>query len=328
MIDLFGDSLFWTGLVLIFGLDLALSGDTATTIRHGVAHLPDDEQARARRWAFGLAGLLRLVLLLGVLWLLDIGRTAFALPFWSPGWGQLVLAAGGIFLIYRAVSEMAALFEGGAQPEPGSGDRGMLLRILELGAIGTLLSVDSVFLATAIGTHMVAMAIGLTASLFVLFIASDAIEDLMNRHKSLRMLVLAALFLTGAVLLGEGLGQAAGKMPVHVAIGVGAVVWGLTTLTLRAPKPMPVIEPEIPFVAERTEPVLDEPVAAPVEPVIDPIPEPQGEAVVDPFVENSDDEALGEPAPVVQKSGSKSEPRKRGTARRKTSRRSASSEQG
>lgn len=351
MTDLFVNPLFWTGLVLIFGLDVAVSSNTTRTIRNGTAQLPVEEQARARRWAFGLAGLLRLVLLLAVLWLIDVGRSAFTLPFWAPSWGQLVLAAGGVFLLYRAVSEMAALFESNARAIPEIGEFGLLLRILELGAVGALLSVDSVFLAVVIGADPLSMVLALIASLVVLMLAGEAIEAVLERHKSLRALVFAVMLVAGAALLGEGLGQGIAKMSLHVAVGIGAAIWLLNTLATRSPRLVAANEPEVPLAQDRTEPLLEVPAVVPIEPVaepavesrtdpvaepgIAPLIEPKENALVDPFDEAAvdqvvarDDETLGAPAQVVQKSVAQSEPRKRGTAKRKTARRRSSSEQG
>src|SRR5690606_23076295 len=102
-------------LALLIGMEVALGADNVVFISTVADKLPEAHRKRILRIGMAMAALFRLVLLAGIVWILGLQRTAFTIAGWSPSWRELILLGGGLFLVYKAVSELHLLVEHSGQ---------------------------------------------------------------------------------------------------------------------------------------------------------------------------------------------------------------------
>lgn len=209
MLDVFLQPAFWAGLVLLIGMDLILSSDNMRSVSTMSGSLPPDHRERVVRIAMALTAVFRLVLLFGVVWVLDVDRLAFSIAGWAPNWGQVLMAVGGLFLVFKAVTEIHGLIEPAsnvAQKNAALPD-GLFLAVAQIVAIHSVLSVDSVIMAIGLAPYVEAMAIGLVASLAILYFFSERIESFLLANPAIRALAMALLLMVGTLLVARGLGM-------------------------------------------------------------------------------------------------------------------------
>lgn len=331
MIDFLFEPAFWASLVLLIGMEVALGADNVVFISTVADRLPEEHRKRILQIGLALAAAFRLVLLAGVVWILGLQRTAFTLAGWSPSWRELILLGGGLFLVYKAVSELHALVERSGERSEGAGmtiSDSPAYAVIQIVLINAVFSVDSIITAIGLTHYVAAMAIAVVVSIVILYFAARAVGVLIERHPSVKALALGFLLMVGAVLVADGLGFEILRPYLYGAMVFGVVVLAIVKLTHRQPKTAAVVAPA-PVVAERTEPTLD-PVPEPVEPHIEPEPAPvaaidlpadEPEEVIEDEVTRDDEPPLGEDEAAVQKSSRKRPALRRRPERLRTARR-------
>jgi predicted tellurium resistance membrane protein TerC len=325
MLDFVIEPAFWASLILLIGIEVVLGTENANLIANRGALLPEEQRRRATLLGAGLATIFRLVLLAILLWLLGLERTAFSLAGWSPTWGQIVLLGGGLFLVYKAVTELHLLVEPSSVPDdkPDAGfSSHSTLAIAQLIALSVVFSVDSVILAVGMTAYVQAMVIAIIAAAVILFFAAGPITGFVARHAAIRAVALGILFVVGTVLIAEGFGMPILRDYLYIAIGAGVLVLALSKLIHRpqaaqdpdlsapldAPTPLPVAP--TPF-HDRAEPSLEpailapeihtlEPEPRPAEPISEDEPDPVDETLVE-ELPDSDEPPLGEDDTAVQR---------------------------
>lgn len=313
MIEFLLDPAFWTVLAILVGLELALGVDNIVFVSLVTARVPEDQRNRARRIGLAISSLVQIALLFVMLWIAGIDRTAFSLAGWSPSWSQLAFLAGGLFLVYKAVSELHIHIEHGSRaaevtPQP-DGERSFAAVIVQVAAINAVFSVDTIITAVGVTRSVEPIVVAILVTTAIIYFATGPISAFIARHRTVRGLALAFLLVIGGSLIAEGLGFAPDPALLYAAIGVGTLILtGIKLVEHWSRGRTDGIETP----ALREEPVLEAPVTEPViEPVVE-APEPA-----------RDEDALEVPVPDVQKS----EPKRR-APRRKSPRKAKASPQG
>lgn len=285
MFELLAEPAFWASIVVLVGMELALGIDNIVFISVLVSTVPEEHRERVRQIGMVLAAVFRLLLLFAVAWILGLQRSAFTLGGWSPSWRELVFIAGGAFLIYKAVSELHALVELRGAPAPvkpvAEGTSGVFVAIVQIAVINAVFSVDSIVTAIGVSPYIESMAVAVVISVFLLYVASGPISDLLSRHPSVKALALGFLLLVGGLLIAEGFGMPVEQPYFYIGFAIAAASLAILKL-VRRPK-TPVIA-EAPA-AEKIEPVIPEPEME-AEPVV------ETEAVVEPEVAAPDTEDI------------------------------------
>tara|TARA_R100000365_G_scaffold3120_1_gene9764 strand:+ start:2059 stop:3093 length:1035 start_codon:yes stop_codon:yes gene_type:complete len=322
MLDFVVEPAFWASLILLIGIEVVLGTENANLTANRIAMLPEEQRRRAALFGAAFATIVRLALLAIVLWLLGLDRAAFTLAGWSPTWGQVVLFGGGLFLVYKAVTELHLLVEPGLapdeQPDAGLSERPSLA-IGQLVALSVIFSVDSIILAVGMTAYVQAMVIAIIVASALLFLAAASIAGFITRHPAIRAVALGIVFVVGTVLIAEGLGMPVLREYLHIAVGIGVTVLVFSKFIHR-PQAAQKLEPSAhaappaaatPFI-DRTEPSLepetlvpevsiDEPEPAATEPISEEKPETPEETLEDESPD-SDEPPLGEDDTAVQKS--------------------------
>lgn len=215
MFEFLGDPLFWAGIVALVALDLVLGVDNARDLDRLAVTRPEADRSLLRRVVFGLGLVFRLGVLLALFWLFAIERPAFSLAGWNPSWGDLVLVAGGVFLLHRATTELATAAgpAGRRLPQSSGGAESLPALAGQLALLAAVYSVDSVVLALAVVEHPVAMVIGLALALLLLHRLAAPLAHSMAARPAIRILALSMLMPLGAFMLGRGL-----DIPVFAAL--------------------------------------------------------------------------------------------------------------
>jgi predicted tellurium resistance membrane protein TerC len=238
------------GLLTLTAMEIVLGVDNIIFLAIIAGRLPKEQQPRARR--IGLAAALGTrLLLLGSLWLL-LGLTAplFTLPDLGflhdmeareVSWRDLILLAGGLFLVGKSTYEMhskieEAKAEGEGQPARAPGKPvSFAWTIVTIAVIDIVFSLDSVITAVGMVEHIWVMITAMVLSMLVMLYFAGPIADFVDRHPTIKVLALSFLILIGVMLVAEGLGQHIDKGYIYVAMAFALVV-ELINMRIRKPK--------------------------------------------------------------------------------------------
>ena len=193
-------------LLTLILLEVVLGIDNIVFISIVTARLPEHQQKRGRRLGLLLAMVMRLLLLTIISVILKLEGNLFSIFSMGFSGKDLILIAGGIFLLYKSASEIHHKMEG------EEGDQSKNIRVTTFtGAIGQILlldlvfSVDSIITAVGMVDELWIMYTAVVVSVGVMLIASEPISKFVNRHPAFKMLALSFLLLIGVSLIAEGL---------------------------------------------------------------------------------------------------------------------------
>jgi len=172
--------------------------------------LPAAEQPKARSIGLILAMALRVVLLFGIVWVIGLTKPIFTIDFMGihgeVSWQALILFAGGIFLLWKATTEIHHKLESPQQsddPKVGKGKAALNAVILQIAVINLVFSFDSILTAIGIADNLIIMIVAVVASVLVMMIFSGPVSKFVNNHPTVQMLGLAFLILIGFSLIAE-----------------------------------------------------------------------------------------------------------------------------
>jgi predicted tellurium resistance membrane protein TerC len=217
----------WSALAALLLLEIVLGVDNVIFISILAAKLPENQQQKARRTGLLAAGGMRVLLLLGVGLIVRLKTdvvTLFGVGFSGK---ELILLAGGFFLIWKATKEIHNKLEG---EEHHASDRGKATFASVIGQVLVLdlvFSVDSVITAVGMTPYVPVMVIAVISSVIVMLFASKPIYGFVNQHPTVKMLALAFLLLIGVTLIAEGFGQKIPKGYIYAAIAFSVLVEAL-----------------------------------------------------------------------------------------------------
>ena len=202
-------------------LEVVLGVDNIIFLAIVTAALPKDKQPFARKLGLGLALLGRIVMVLGITWLMHLSETElFATGGQSFTAEELILLGGGIFLVYKAVTEIyktTELKEGEApavKPTKGS----MAAVIAQIVIVDMVFAVDSVLTAVGLTDQVVLIIIAMTIAIISMMFFADPLSNYIEKHPSLKVLALAFLVLVGVLLIADGFGEEIERNYVYFAI--------------------------------------------------------------------------------------------------------------
>jgi predicted tellurium resistance membrane protein TerC len=212
-------------LVTLVTLEIVLGIDNIIFIAILAGRLPAAEQPRARRLGIGMAVVSRVLLLLGISWVMTLTRPLFTLAGVSLSGKQLILIGGGLFLIGKSTYEIHDKLEGGEQ-HTGNVRRASALAgvIFQIMLIDIVFSLDSVITAVGMTPHVPLMVIAVLVAAGVMLAFAGPVSDFVHRHPTVKMLALAFLLLIGMMLVVEGFGQHVSKGYIYFAMAFSLFV--------------------------------------------------------------------------------------------------------
>jgi predicted tellurium resistance membrane protein TerC len=227
----------WIALVTLIAMEVVLGIDNLIFISILSNKLPEADRSRARKIGIAAALIMRLLLLATIAWITQLTQPIFTALGHAFSWRDLILIAGGLFLVWKATKEIHH------SVDPDDGREHMLEGAVTLtvgGAIVQILLLDLVFsidsIITAVGmTNEVAiMYIAVIVAVATMLFAADPLARFIQANPSIVMLALSFLLMIGMTLIAEGMGFHVPKGYVYAAMGFSVLVELLNMLARRA----------------------------------------------------------------------------------------------
>ena len=218
------DPAAWSALAALLTLEIVLGVDNVVFISILASKLPANQQDRARRTGILAAAGMRVLLLLAIGWIIGLEEELFEVFGRGFSGKEVVLLAGGLFLIYKATREIHHKLEGEDEHVEQKVAPTFAAVITQVMLLDLVFSVDSVITAVGITEYLAVMVIAILSAVAVMLWASKAIYQFVNRHPSVKMLALAFLLLIGMTLIAEGFGEKIPKGYIYSAMAFSVFV--------------------------------------------------------------------------------------------------------
>ncbi|MBX2979362.1 MAG: TerC family protein [Flavobacteriales bacterium] len=192
------------------------------------------EQRMARQLGLALAMVTRVLLLLSLSWIMGLDQPFFTFATHAFSGRDLVLIAGGLFLLYKATVEIRANVEGHHDdPARPKQQRKLLGVIVQILLIDMVFSLDSVITAVGMSNELIVMVLAVMIAIAVMMLAAGAISDFVQRQPTVKVLALSFLVMIGVALLIEGTGGHINKNYIYFAMGFSVAVEMLNLRMMR-----------------------------------------------------------------------------------------------
>ncbi len=235
---LIADPAAWVALITLIAMELVLGIDNLIFISILTNKLPEGERARARRIGISLALILRLALLGTVSWMVQLTSPLFVAFGHGFSWRDLILMAGGLFLVWKATKEIHHHVD----PDPGDGVFEAKATQTFAAAIGQILlldmvfSVDSIITAVGMTEHVPIMVAAVVVTVGLMLVAADPLSNFIGRNPTIVMLALGFLLMIGTTLIAESFGAHVPKGYIYAAMAFSAGIETLNMFARRAKK--------------------------------------------------------------------------------------------
>ena len=212
-------------LLTLSALEIVLGVDNVVFIAILTARLPAGQQPMARRIGLTLALGIRIGLLFAISWLMSLTRPLFSLLGHSVSGRDMILIAGGLFLVGKATWEIYDKLEVDHVEQTGRGGRGRFASVLaQILLLDIVFSLDSVITAVGMAKDVPIMVAAMVIAMVVMLFSMGAVSGFVERHPSVKILALAFLLLIGVMLVVEGMGQHVSKAYIYVAMAFSLFV--------------------------------------------------------------------------------------------------------
>ena len=228
------DPQIWAGLLTLTALEIVLGIDNLVFIAVLAGRVRVERQALARRLGLVLALGTRLALLGGISWIASLTQPLLVVAAHAFSWRDLIMIAGGLFLLYKGTVEIHTRIEGDAYLSADTSGRAAFLGIvLQIALLDIVFSLDSVITAVGMVSHLPVMIAAVVIAIGVMLLAADATAAFVERHPTVKMLVFSFLLLIGTTLIADGFGMHVPKGYIYAAIGFSAGVEALNQIAGR-----------------------------------------------------------------------------------------------
>ncbi len=243
----------WAALVTLIVMEVVLGIDNLIFISILSNKLPQEVRQRARRVGISLALVMRLALLTGIAWIISLKNTVFSLGIHGPlgehgerafetdfSWKDLILLAGGLFLMWKATTEIHHSVDDDGAHDDGLLDKKKVVSttftaaIVQILLLDIVFSIDSILTAVGMTEHVQIMYVAVVVAVAVMLLAADPLANFINDNPSVVMLALGFLLMIGMVLIGEAFGAHIPKGYIYAAMGFSAAVEGLNIWSRKA----------------------------------------------------------------------------------------------
>jgi predicted tellurium resistance membrane protein TerC len=197
----------WIALLTLTALEIVLGIDNIILLSVLSSRLPVRHQPRARIIGLALAMIARLALLLVITTIMKLTTPLFVLFGQSISYRNLILLAGGLFLLCKSTFEIHLRIEEHNEPEHRRPRAGFLNIILQIVALDVIFSIDSVVTAVGMVTSFWIMATAIILAVIIMMLSSGAISRYIHKHPTIKMLAFSYLLLIGLALITDGIGQ-------------------------------------------------------------------------------------------------------------------------
>jgi predicted tellurium resistance membrane protein TerC len=224
----------WAALATLVVMEIVLGIDNLIFVSVLTNRLPEEQRPRARFIGIGLALIMRLALL-GLLFVL-VGLTTTLFELFGHGfsWRDLILIAGGLFLVWKATTEIHHNVDPEARDDHGgAGKAAFGIVIAQILALDLVFSLDSILTAVGMTDELPIMFVAVIAAVAVMLVAAGPLAAFIHGNPTVVMLALGFLMMIGMVLIADGFGVHVPKGYIYAAMSFSALVEGLNMLARR-----------------------------------------------------------------------------------------------
>ncbi|WP_332862297.1 TerC family protein [Janthinobacterium svalbardensis] len=219
------DPTIWVGLLTLVVLEIVLGIDNLIFIAILAEKLPPHQRDKARVLGLTLALVMRLGLLSLISWLVTLTTPLFSLGTFSFSGRDLILLVGGLFLLFKATTELHERLEGVTHAQTGPKVyAGFGLVVAQIVVLDAVFSLDAVITAVGMVDNLYVMMAAVVISIVVMMLASKVLTRFVNAHPTVVVLCLSFLLMIGLSLVAEGLGFHIPKGYLYAAIGFSIVI--------------------------------------------------------------------------------------------------------
>jgi predicted tellurium resistance membrane protein TerC len=211
-------------LAALAALEIVLGIDNIVFIAIMVQRVPEESRKLAYRLGLGAALITRLLLLLALSWILGLTRPFFTILSQEISGRDIILLAGGAFLIFKSSTEIYSKVEAHEEHREAKGGSSLLSVVLQIMVIDIVFSLDSVITAVGIASHVWVMATAMIIAVMVMMVFAKSVGDFVTRHPSMQILALSFLMLIGVLLVAEGFDQHVSKGYVYFAMAFALLI--------------------------------------------------------------------------------------------------------
>ena len=216
----------WIALATLTLLEIVLGIDNIVFISILADKVREEQRALARQVGLALAMLTRVVLLLSIVWVMGLTRPLFEV-FGHPFSGRdLILVAGGLFLLWKATHEIHGKLEGETEaPAADAHGRKVFAGVIvQIAVLDIVFSLDSVITAVGMAEDVGVMVTAVVLAVAFMMVSAGRVARFVGAHPTVKMLALSFLLLIGMSLVAEGLGQHIPKGYIYFAMGFSLFV--------------------------------------------------------------------------------------------------------
>lgn len=230
------DPTAWVALLTLVILEVVLGIDNLIFISILTNKLPPEHQARARRLGIGAALIMRLVLLATISFIVQLTTPVFTVFDHPFSWRDIILIAGGLFLVWKATKEIHHSVDPIDKKEDMVGGAVTMTvgaAIFQILLLDLVFSVDSIITAVGMTDHIAIMYIAVIVAVTVMLLAAEPLSRFIASNPTVVMLALGFLLMIGTTLIADGFGFHVPKGYIYAAMGFSALVEGLNMLARR-----------------------------------------------------------------------------------------------
>jgi predicted tellurium resistance membrane protein TerC len=240
ILQLASDPTAWAALITLIVMEVVLGIDNLIFISILTNKLPAHQQAKARRIGIGAALLLRLALLGTIAYIVQLTSPLFSAFGHAFSWRDLILIGGGLFLVWKATTEIHEHVHPKGEEERGAPAVALLgfgSAIVQILMLDLVFSLDSIITAVGMSDDIPIMVAAVLVAVAAMLAAADPLSRFIARNPTIVMLALGFLLMIGATLIADGFGVHVPKGYIYAAMAFSALVEVLNMLARRARAP-------------------------------------------------------------------------------------------
>jgi predicted tellurium resistance membrane protein TerC len=235
--ELLSDPQAWVSFLTLAALEIVLGIDNIIFLALLVDRLPPAQRRSARLLGLSFAMLTRIGLLFGIVWLATLRTPLFSVLGLEITGRDLILFAGGAFLVVKSVFEIRDMLAGRTSDLKQGLMNSFWLIIAQIGVMDIAFSLDTVFTAVGLANRIEIMVVAIVASVLVMMVVSSTVSTFVERHPTIKLLALTFLVLVGGELIAESLGWEIPKGYLYFAMAFSSVAEWLNSRLRRQGTP-------------------------------------------------------------------------------------------
>jgi predicted tellurium resistance membrane protein TerC len=234
----------WAALLTLTLLEIVLGIDNIVFISILAGKLPESKRNTARAAGLGLAMFTRILLVFSIALLMKLTHPLFSLMDKAITGKDIILLAGGLFLIAKSTFEIHGALEGEEHERSAGATATMASVLVQIALLDIVFSLDSVITAVGMVQYVSVMVLAIVISVGIMMLAANPVSVFIEKHPTIKMLALSFLILIGVTLVGEGLHFHIPKGYIYFAMAFSTLIEMLNMkVRARSSKPVSLKKP-------------------------------------------------------------------------------------